>query len=326
MTGHAFTVFITGASGYLGRYVVRAILDLVPEATLRCLVRASALAPAPAREPGRVEIVFGHLGSDERTLAALVAGCDSVVHLAGYGLGAGETDWGEAFDVNVGGTFRLALAAREAGAKRFIMARTALECGPSGAAPVPGNPPRLAVQCLPEGPYAATKFAGAELARAACAEAQMTFVGLRVFNTFGPGEPAHKLVPANILASLEGKPLPMTSGVAVRDYVFAGDVGRAFALALARRDLVGRHTLDIGTGRGVTTAEMARRVCAMIPGAPGPALGVLPDRPGEPPVLVADPADARRLLGWEPKWDLDAALRETIEWYRAAQPGNRTTS
>lgn len=317
VTGAAPAVFVTGAGGYLGRHVVRAVLDMLPGTTLRCLVPPHAVLPEPVADPARVKTVPGDLTAGAAALAPLLSGCDAVLHLAGYGLGAGEADWERAFAVNASGTFHLALASRAAGAGRFIMARTALEYGPAGAEAAGGRPLREADPCRPEGLYAATKYAGAELARAVCADAGIVFLGLRVFNTFGPGEHPHKLVPAAILASLQGRSLPMTNGKAVRDYVFVGDVARAFALALARADLAGQRTVNIGSGKGIAAAKMARRVCALIEGAPGPAVGALPDRPGEPEALVADISTARELLGWEAAADMDAALRETIAWYRA---------
>lgn len=320
MTG-APLVFVTGSTGYLGRHVLPAVLGAMPAATVRCLLLPGEELAAPGGAMPRVEAVHGSLTGDKARLAALLAGCTAVIHLAGYGLGRGQTTWEDACDVNVLGTFNLARASCAAGVGRFVMAQTALEYGPSSPGVLERRPLRETDPCFPEGYYGATKDAGARLARAACADAGVTFLGLRIFNTFGPAERSHKLVPANILASLRGEALPMTNGQAVRDYVFAGDVGRAFALAVSGNGLRGQQVVNIGSGTETTVAEMAHAVCALIPGAPGPRLGALRDRPGDPPYLVADVSAARAALGWAPSPDRNGQLRATIDWYRSRGGG-----
>lgn len=319
MTSTPAAIFVTGAGGYLARHILPAILDALPDARLKCLSLPGLGSRIACAGHRRVNVVEGDLTAGEEGIAHWLAGCDGVLHLAGYGLGRNETEWAAAFRVNVLASFQLAHAACAVGVRRFVMAQTALEYGrPSpGAAVV--RPSRETDPCLPRGMYGATKCAGGQLVRSLCELAGMAFRGLRVFNTFGPGEQPHKVVPANILASLRGEALPMSRGTAVRDYVFAGDVARAFALALSKPDLSGQRVLNIGSGSGVTVADMASRVCSLIPGAPGPCLGALPDRAEEPPFLVADVAAARVDLGWEPSGarETEAALRATIEFYRS---------
>ncbi len=314
------TVFVTGAGGYLGTHAVPSVLATIPGVRVRCLVLPGEALPRAFGTDSRVETVEGDVTVGAETLIPLLGGCEAVLHLAAYGLGEGQTDWYEAFRVNARGSFDLARAACSAGARRFVMALSALEYGPASPGVAAARPVRETDPCFPEGAYAATKHAGADLARAVCAEAGAVFVGLRVFNTYGPWEQPHKLVPANILASLRGRSHEMSSGSSVRDYVFAADVGRAFALALRKEDLAGQRTINIGSGTGISVAEMARHVCAMIPGAPGPVLGARGDRSGEPPFLVADIDGAARVLGWSPSPDRDSCLRATIEWYRAHYP------
>jgi nucleoside-diphosphate-sugar epimerase len=49
-------------------------------------------------------------------------------------------------------------------------------------------------------------------------------------------------------------------------------------------------------------------------------IGALPDRPDDPPYIVADTTRLDREVGWRPTRDLDAAVRETVAWWRE-QPG-----
>ncbi len=309
------SVFITGISGYLARHVIAAIRKEMPSTRLIGLVPPGETAPPEIVSDSAVSIVPGDLRDSPDSLSFLLSGCGSAVHLAGYGLQEGQTDWKTAFEINVEGSFRLALAARAAGVRRVVFAQSALEYGPASPGVREQRALRETDPCFPEGVYGSTKYAGARLAGSVCADAGITFVGLRIFNTYGPAEQRHKLIPSNILASLRGASVPMTSGAAVRDYVSAIDVGHAFASALAAPGLRGRHVINIGTGIGISAADIARRVCGMIPGAPGPKLGALPDRKEEIPMLVADISAAEGLLGWTPKTGLEQGLRQTVEWY-----------
>ncbi len=103
-------VAVTGATGFIGRHLVRALED---RARLRLLLRR----PAPGLEGGSVTVLRGSLESED-ALGALVAGCDTVIHLAG----AIRAPDRRSFErVNAVATARLARAAAGAGVRRFLL-------------------------------------------------------------------------------------------------------------------------------------------------------------------------------------------------------------
>lgn len=295
--------------------MIAAVCEAMPSSRLVGLVPPGEIPPPEICVGSAISFVTGDLRDSPDRLAFLLSGCNSVVHLAGYGLREGQTNWRNAFEINVEGGFRLALSAREAGVNRVVFAQTALEYGPACPAVLERRPLRETDPCFPEGVYGSTKYVGGRLASSVCAEAGIPFFGLRIFNTYGPGEQRHKLIPSNILASLRGDSVPMTRGAAVRDFVSAIDVGHAFASALSTPGLHGQHVINIGSGTGISVADIAKKVCGMIPGAPGPKFGALPERTGEIPMLVADISAARGMLGWAPGVGLERRLRQTVEWF-----------
>jgi nucleoside-diphosphate-sugar epimerase len=116
-------IAITGATGFLGRYLVSGLA--AAGHTLTCWYRpTSDLAhfPAPLL-PGSVRWIEGSLG-DDRASRDLVFGTDAVVHAAldhpGGGFRGGEGTLIRFVEINVVGTLRLIEAAREAGVGRFI--------------------------------------------------------------------------------------------------------------------------------------------------------------------------------------------------------------
>ena len=105
-------------------------------------------------------------------------------------------------------------------------------------------------------------------------------------------------------------------GTAVRDYVHVLDLADAHVAALKRLLAGGSsETFNLGSGTGTTVRELVDGVGR----AAGKPLVVetAPRRPGDAPVLVADNAKARQMLGWKPSRDLGAILSTAWRWHRA---------
>jgi len=118
-------IAVTGATGFLGRYIVRQLADLGHEC--RCWYRPRSDRGGFDRLPRPIEWVEGDLG-DAKSMVELVRGVDAVVHAALYRPGTGfrgsEGDLPTFVERNLLGTIRLIEAAREAGVGRFIFIST----------------------------------------------------------------------------------------------------------------------------------------------------------------------------------------------------------
>ena len=114
---------LTGATGFIGRYIAE---DMTADRTVRCWHRPDSDRGGFTR-PDRIEWVEGTLNDPDAT-AALLDGCDTVVHAALYhpagGFRGGEGDLIEFADANILGTLRLLRAAHEAGVRRFVYVST----------------------------------------------------------------------------------------------------------------------------------------------------------------------------------------------------------
>ena len=107
-------VFLTGASGYVGSYILRTLLDRGH--TPRCLVRGSA-ADLAVTDP-TIEPVEGDV-TDPSSLAGALDGCDAVIHLVG--IIEEHPAQGVTFDrLHVDGTRHVVAAAQKAGISRFV--------------------------------------------------------------------------------------------------------------------------------------------------------------------------------------------------------------
>jgi nucleoside-diphosphate-sugar epimerase len=163
----------------------------------------------------------------------------------------------------------------------------------------------------PRGFFGATKAAGSLLLQAAAAERGVRAAVLRAFQVYGPGDHPTRLVPVVLSAARTGGTVRLPARLSRRDWVWVGDVVEACVRAAQDQTLANGTVLNIGTGVQTSTEELvaaAERVTGR-PIATSP--GAHPGRDWDTADWVADPAAARRLLGWEPTVDLAEGLART---------------
>lgn len=118
-------VAVTGATGFLGRYIVNHLID--QGRTCRCWYRSSSDRGGFEGDEDAVEWLAGSL-NDPKAADALVKGCDAVVHAAlerpGAGFRGAEGDAVRFAEANIIGTLRLIEAARRADVPRFVFIST----------------------------------------------------------------------------------------------------------------------------------------------------------------------------------------------------------
>jgi UDP-glucose 4-epimerase len=155
---------------------------------------------------------------------------------------------------------------------------------------------------------------------------------LRYFNAAGAhpdgslGEdhdPETHLIPLVVQAALGQRPCvellgqdyPTPDGTCVRDYVHVDDLAEAHERAL-KRLTPGRPLIcNLGSGTGYSVREVIRTV-EEVSGLRVPVREA-PRRPGDPPALVASALQARKALGWEPRYkDLRAIVETAWNWHR----------
>jgi len=140
----------------------------------------------------------------------------------------------------------------------------------------------------------------AELAAKVAAEG-VPVVTLELFLVYGPGQSA-----TDFPRSLKEGARPMRLSGAVKDFVYLDDVVSAYVLA-ARSVGVEGTTIPIGTGRGRTEVEAAALMLRLMGSSDSP-----PEADGPGAGHPADPALARRLLGWAPRVQLEQGLARVL--------------
>ncbi|MCC8951447.1 SDR family NAD(P)-dependent oxidoreductase [Bradyrhizobium sp. Arg62] len=201
--------------------------------------------------------------------------------------------------------FNLLLVTCESGAGRIVLAGSVEE--PDSPNPIPCSP------------YAAAKGATSAFARMFEALYQTEVVIAKIAMVYGPAQAdLTKLVPYVITTFLRGERAKLSSSVRPVDWIYVDDVVDGL-MDCAHASGVRGRTIDLGWGKVCTIREIVRRLRELIPEAPEPLFGAVPDRPLER-VLKADVATSCKLIGWNPSTTLQAGLRRTVEWYRS-RPG-----
>lgn len=300
---------MTGADGFVGRHLVRTLLDAKHEVVAACRP-ASRVPPewvGGAEAP--VRLVPLELESAESVRAALGVDPEAIIHLAAVAYSRdANADPGTAWNVNAGGTARLLSAVadrRSAGSSPpTVIVTSSAEVYGDGEARA-----RVETDALrPLSPYGASKV-GAEIAAAQSSAAWgLRVVIVRPFPATGPGQ-TNRLLPNWITALRAGQRDIEGDGTIVRDYLDVRDTAEGFAALLAR----GRpgETYNLSAGREVRFGELFAQLAS--------ALGVEarlvpPARPRrEPPYLVGDSHKMQRHTGWRPTIPLDRTLADLID-------------
>jgi UDP-glucose 4-epimerase len=219
------------------------------------------------------------------------------------------------FESNVVGTFNMLMAARDNGARRFVLAASSSAYGASEELPK-----RETMPVIPASPYAADKAAGEILAAMFHRAFGLETVSLRYFNVFGPRQdPSNQY--AGVIAAFASRmlcgspPVIYGDGLQSRDFVFVENVVHANLLAADAKALHG-EVVNIGCGKSVDLNRMVTVFNEALGTALAPVYAA--PRAGDVKHSLADISAARQLLGYEPRVHFADGLRQTIDWYRWA--------
>jgi nucleoside-diphosphate-sugar epimerase len=164
--------------------------------------------------------------------------------------------------------------------------------------------------------YGVAKDALRRVASAYAEEQGVELAWGRLFFLYGPREQPARLVPSVIRALLAGEPVATSSGQQIRDFMHVHDVAGAVA-ALLDSSVVG--PVNIASGVGVTVGEVVAEIVRLVGRPELVQSGALPERDGDPPLLLADVTRLHDEVGFRPRWTLTEGLAATVRWWQANQ-------
>lgn len=318
-------ILVSGGAGYIGSHAARALRRAGYEVVLY-----DNLSTGSHRLTHGFELVEGDI-ADATRLRPVLARVDAVMHFAAHTyVGESVENPRKYFRNNVLGALGLLNSALDAGIRRFVFSSSCAVYGVPGQIPITEQTPRE-----PVNPYGASKLFFENALEAYSGAYGMRSVSLRYFNAAGADEsgelgelhdPETHLIPLALAACTEdgpelqiyGSDYPTPDGTCVRDYVHVNDLADAHVRALQyleegndEKDS-GSLAINLGTGRGHSVLEIVGAAENATGRSARRTMGAR--RPGDPPILVADPAKALRVLGWAAKRNLDDIVSSAWLW------------
>jgi nucleoside-diphosphate-sugar epimerase len=306
------TYLVTGGAGFIGSHIAEALVKRGE--TVRVLDNLITGKKENLASFSRdVSFLEGDI-RDLETCRRAAAGADHVLHQAALpSVPRSVEDPLLTNGINITGTLNLLLAARDAGARSFVLASSSSVYGDD-----PRMPKREGQEGRPLSPYAISKLAGEKYCAVFHDLFGMKTVALRYFNVFGPRQdPLSQyaaVIPLFITKVLGGeRPVIYGDGKQSRDFTYVENVVEANILA-AESAAAGGETLNIACGERLTVKALLASVNEVL-GTDVEPVHADP-RPGDIKHSTADVAKARRILGFEPRVPFMDGLRATVAWYK----------
>ena len=312
-------VLVTGAGGFIGSWLARALVDAGGEVVCPLL-------------PGADNSAFELVGLRDRAVAVDVDlvdftiverlfsdhDVDTVFHLAAQPIvGRADRLPLETFESNIQGTWNVLEACRRArGVERIVVASSDKAYGEQADLPY-----RESHTLEARHPYDASKACADILAQCYAQTYELPIAITRAANVYGGADLNYsRIVPGTIRSILRReRPVIRSDGTPLRDYVFVHDVVRGYLLLAERLpdpELTG-EAFNLGANSPVSVVEMVEQILAA-----GGSSSLEPEILGNGAVKgeiarqYLDSSKAKDVLGWEPATPLAEGLEHTFSWYR----------
>ena len=313
------SILITGGAGFIGSHLVDRLLsegewrvsvvDDLNDFYDPAIKRANA---SPHEKNSNYQLFKADI-RDQAALRNIFAGngFDCLVHLAARAGVRPSLDQPRLYaETNINGTLNLLELAREHGLKQFVFGSSSSVYGINAKLPFGEDDPIR----QPISPYAATKAAGELLCHTYTHLYGIRCVCLRFFTVYGPRQRPDLAIHKFARLISEGKPIPVFGdGTTRRDYTFIDDIigGVRAAIDYSKTDY---EVINLGESR---TVEL-RELISLLEKELGKTAQIdrQPLQPGDVPQTFADIAKARRLLGYNPRTQIEEGIHTFVRWFQ----------
>jgi nucleoside-diphosphate-sugar epimerase len=306
-------ILVAGGAGFIGSHIADRLLEEDVEVVVLDNLYSGRMENIKQhKDDKRFHFIRGDIRNPEVVKKA-VKDVDAVFNEAAVvGIPRSMDDPVLANDVNVGGTLTLLNSCRETGVKRYVQASSASIYGNTKTLPI-----RETLAPNPVSPYAVAELASENYARVFCTAYGLKTVCLRYFNVYGPRQTSSiysGIIPIFLDQLLQDKrPTVFGDGKQTRDFVYVEDVVEANMLALTTNNVAG-EVFNIATGKPSSVNELVRNLLDKT-GKRNLRPLRAPPRKGDVRFSYASIEKARKMLGYEPKYDLEKGVTKLTEWF-----------
>jgi UDP-glucose 4-epimerase len=299
---------VTGGAGFIGSRITEMLLDKGLKAT----VLDNLSVGKRENVPTGATLIEGDI-DDFQLVKGLTRQCDIVFHEAArVTIRASIDTCYEDAQTNLMGTINMLRACEQSAVRKFVLASSMAVYSDSPIAkPIDEN-----FDKEPLSPYGISKLAAEKYVHLLCRMNSIDSIVLRYFNTFGPRQtftPYVGVITIFINKLLKGeRPMIFGDGNQLRDFVYVGDIARANILAM-ESGATG-ITVNIGTGIPTSVNQIAALLIERLNPTITPEFG--PARPEELKISYPEISQAKRLIGYAPRYRLEDKINEVIAYIK----------
>jgi UDP-glucose 4-epimerase len=318
-------VLITGGAGFIGSNLAGELANRGEEVIIMDNLSTGRMENIKELlKRGNMKFVKGSVTNQE-LLNGIFKDVDCVFHQAAIpSVQRSVEDPLATNEVNVVGTLNVLVAARDSKVEKVVYASSSSVYGDSWAPPTSPQAPkgltelpkREEMKPKPKSPYAVSKLTGEEYCAVFSEVYGLKTVSLRYFNVYGPKQDPYSeyaaVIPRFITRILANQhPIIYGNGEQTRDFTFIRDAVKANILAM-ERDVGG--VFNIASEKRISINELANEIMEIVGIRPKPIY----DKPREGDIRdsLGDISRAKEKLGYEPKYNLEEGLKETIEYFK----------
>ena len=309
-------VLVTGASGFIGSSLAKELVDRGANVVtiIRDIKNQNSIDVLGFKN--KISIVIGNLTDFEVVDRVLNEyNIDTCFHIAAQAIvGSANRAPLSTFESNIKGTWNILESCRQSKTvKRTIIASSDKAYGQQKVLPYTEESPLHGYY-----PYDASKACADLLSTSYFKTYKLPLAITRNANTYGPGDlNFNRIIPETIKAILEGnQPVIRSDGTPERDYIFINDAVNAYLILaenLHRDDVVGQ-AFNFGSGTPINVIQLYNKIIKLMGKDIQPK--ILGEGKNEIDRQFLDSSKANKILNWNPNFNLDEGLKNTIEWYK----------
>jgi UDP-glucose 4-epimerase len=299
-------VAITGATGFVGSFVLRSILqDQKHEVAVLGRNRETAWRIDDVMDKAQwIQADLDDAETYSKALHAFVP--DAVIHLAWSGVGSADRNSPQQFQ-SLSSSLNLLEAAISAGCKHWVGLGSQAEYGRCR------NRVTENQATQPTTLYGQSKLSAGQLMAMRCKQVDVRFAWMRLFSSFGPTDNPEWMIPY-LIRQLSRKERPaLTLGEQLWDYIYVEDAANAVYSVLNSPEASG--VFNLGSGKTIQLRRFVEKIRDRIDPSLPLGFGEVAYREDQVMHLEADNSRLIELTGWEPVTPLDTAIANTVAWY-----------
>lgn len=294
-------VFITGATSFLGRNVVRHLLSKGYEVYAFVRKESASLNELPENE--NLHLFFGSLDCIEKVLTEL-SEADICLHFAWDGSGnAGRADK-QVQDKNVDYSMRALEVAVKLGCKKFVFSGSQAEYG------ICHGSMKEDTECNPISEYGKAKLRFSSLAKTFCEDKSIIFIHLRIFSVYGTDDRDGTLVKSCVYKFNHGECMKLGPCSQMWNYLHISDFVEAIYGVIEKKLSEGIY--NVGGNDTRVLREFVKEIYEVSNKTGAYEFGTTASNPEGSPALNPDISKLIKAVGWSPKISFRQGIEEMM--------------